>query len=662
MVGEGKQQAGQRRKTELLKFRFVSNFHHCIFMTKHLSFLTMALAMCASLHAASFPVRSPDGKSVVTLDCSDSVLTYSLSTKGEMLVESSVVSLFKEANYEVVGSETKAIDETWKPTWGQFSEIRDHCQQLTLKVEASGLRVDLVCQIYNDGVGIRFVVPEQEGLNEKVVIYQFDCQVAGDYSAYWAHPGSGVPPGPFSSKALSKGKRKIGGAPFIMKTDKGPWLALLESDLFSAGLFPTGKLAMKPGTSTVQMTARANQPSDGFLTPWRVILLGEQAGDLIVNNVALNLAAPCQIEDTSWIKAGLGLWDWRVHGYDNGKFTYDIDTRSFLHYVDFCAAQGIPYFTIDDHWFLKAGDGKMEVSPNVDIKKVMAYAKEKGVGIMLYYDRKKGNFGDETLFKHYSELGASGMKYGFMGSRADFTRDAIRSAAENKLMLFFHDGPVPMAGVERTMPNMISREYCHGQQDSRSAFLPSTFIKMAMINALTGPLDMSNGNFGLVGINAGERKKGPKKKHSYISTVASEVARCLVIPSALVTLPDAPEEYLKKADLFAFLQAMPATWDETRVLHGKIGEYVTIARRSGDIWFVGSVNSEAKPRDLEIPLGFLKGGATYEATLYMDAPETDGVKNPEAYKIEKQTLKDGDVITAKMALGGGHAMILRLVK
>ena len=179
---------------------------------------------------------------------------------------------------------------------------------------------------------------------------------------------------------------------------------------------------------------------------------------------------PSKLKDTSWIKPGKGLWDWRVHGYDNGDFVYGIDTRSYLRYIDFCAEQGIEYFTVDDHWFKSAKDGTMIVSPEVDIEKVMGYAKEKGVMIMLYYDNKKGKFGDDKLFSRYAQLGAAGMKYGFEGNRSAFTRNAIATAAENKLLINFHDGPVPMAGVERTMPNLITREYCHGQQDSRSAF------------------------------------------------------------------------------------------------------------------------------------------------------------------------------------------------
>ena len=297
------------------------------------------------------------------------------------------------------------------------------------------------------------------------------------------------------------------------------------------------------------------------------------------------------------------------------------------------------------------------VAQAVDIKKVMNYAADKGVRIILYYDRKKGDYGDEFLFDHYAKLGASGMKYGFMGNRADFTRKAIDAAAEKQLTLNFHDGPCPMTGVERTMPNLITREYCHAQQDSRRAFTPESFLKMAMVNALIGPLDQANGNFGIKSINAGQRAKGPKKKNSYISTVTSEVARTLVVFSGVITLPDAPEEYLKKADLFEFLKTMPATWEDTRVINSKMGEYITVARRTGDTWYVGSVNDQ-NARTLEIPLDFLETGSSYKATLYQDASDSHGVRNPEAYEIKTKTVKKDDVIRAKMASGGGHAMIL----
>ncbi|MDF7800828.1 glycoside hydrolase family 97 catalytic domain-containing protein [Pontiellaceae bacterium B1224] len=627
--------------------------------------LIMGLAV-SGVFAADYTVKSPDGQAVVKLTCSDSALSYALSWKGEELINSSALSILDNPDYQMLDTATQTIDETWKPVWGSFSEVRDHANQLTLKLKVSGVSVELICQVYNDGVGIRFTAPAQSGLAGKSFTHRIDYQAADAFNAYSGMPGSSIPPGPTRSTDLEKGsvkkKAKAAALPYMMQLDNGPWVALLESDLYSAELFNAARFTVKPQTSILQNVAGFKPTDSGFITPWKVILFADEPGDFLINMVTLNLAAPCEIEDTSWIKPGKGLWDWRIHGYDNGDFEYGINTKSYLRQIDFCAANNIEYLTVDDFWFVKATHGKMDISPEVDIEKVVQYAKSKGVEIQLYYDEHKGKFGDDLIFKYYADLGVVGMKYGFRGNKAPFTRMAIREAANEKIAIFFHDGPTPMVGVERTMPNMISREYGHGQQDARKVFLPSTFIKMAMINGLTGPLDISNGNFGINSINAGERQKGPKIKNSYITTVVSEVARCLIINSGLVTLPDAPEEYEKKADLFSFLAQMPATWDETQVPYSKMAEYLTVVRRSGDTWFVGSVNAEDQARDLQIELDFLKPGVQYEVTLFEDTEKTDGKTNPEAYQISKQTLKSTDVVTAKMALGGGHAMILRPVK
>lgn len=615
--------------------------------------ITIGSAMAlSSLLAAPVEVESPDGKISASFEITDGALHYSISKSDQQLVGSSKIEIIDDAEMALVGESTSENDSTWEPVWGQFSSIRDHHHQLTISLTANGMPVELLCRAFDTGVGFRFVLPaESKG---KELTFSAGLDVVNAAGCYFPQGERGVA-GPVDWKKLKKVS-----IPVLVEQKEGGALGFLESDLYSAGGF--GSMAATVNEkSGIVFTSSTISSGEGQLTPWRLILIDDNIGDFAVSTVALNLASPSTLEDTSWIKPGKGLWDWRVHGYDNGDFKYGIDTRSYLRYIDFCSEQGIEYFTVDDHWFKSAKDGKMEVSPEVDIEKVMAYAKEKGVKIMLYYDRKKGDFGDETLFSYYAGLGASGMKYGFMGNRADFTRNAIDSAAENKLLINFHDGPVPMAGVERTMPNLISREFCHGQQDSRTAFTPETFLKMAMVNTLAGPLDMSNGNFGINSINAGEREKGPRKKNTYISTVVSEVARCLVIYSGLVTLPDAPEEYLKKIDLFEFLKLMPSTWDESLILNSEIGKYITTARRSGDSWFVASVNDQSE-RVLDVKLDFLEEGKTYEVTLFQDAPDSHGVKNPEVYEIETTTAKKGDVIPAKMAVGGGHAMILKPAK
>ncbi|TWU32551.1 glycoside hydrolase family 97 protein [Novipirellula artificiosorum] len=616
-------------------------------MQKYLVAVVAGAIAATNLYAAPVTLQSPDGQVAASFAVENGELIYSISKRGNPVVGSSKMEIFAGAEMVWVGQSIRDNDSSWTPVYGQFSSIRDHYRELTLSLTAGGTPVKLLCRAFDTGIGFRFVLSEASA--GKDMTYTSEYKVLNGAAHYAGQRGA-----PIANVTRAKNI----SVPLVTERTDGLHVALLESDLYSAAGFESMQIRFAAATKGLVATHSAVSIGAAQLTPWRVVLIGETAGDLTVNTVALNLAAPCELADTDWIKPGKGLWDWRIHGYNNGEFVYGIDTRSYLRLIDFCAEQGLEYFTVDDHWFKTAGSGKMTVAPEVDIAKVTAYAKEKGVRIMLYYDRKKGDFGDPTLFNHYAGLGAAGMKYGFMGNRAGFTRDAINASAENKLLINFHDGPVPMTGVERTMPNLITREYCHAQQDSRSAFTPETFLQMAMVSALVGPLDMANGNFGIKSINAGEREKGPRKKNSYVSTVVSEVARTLVIYTGLVTLPDAPEEYLKKADLFELLKVMPATWDETRVLNSKIGNYITVARRSGDVWFVGSVSDQTE-RTLEVRLDFLEPGKTYEATLYQDAPNAHGVENPEAYEITPATVKRGDVVSAKMAVGGGQCMWIR---
>ncbi len=609
--------------------------------------LILSTLLTATLWAAPIEVSSPDLNITAAFEARDGTLYYSVQKDAQPIVEPSKIEIFAGAQMTVVDSEIQKNDTTWTPAFGQFNSIRDHHNQLTIDLLAGDTPVTLQCRVFDDGLGYRFVLSEAS--KDKQTGFYTVFNIVNGITYHWGERGN-------MATDLSEVKRI--SPPLLTEQADGQAIAFLDSDLYSANDFESMKLKLnKQGEITGISNAVISQ-GEGHVTPWRTLLFAESSGALMLNTVALNLAAPCEWEDTSWVRPGKGLWDWRIHGYDNGDFVYGIDTRSYLRLIDFCADQGLEYLTVDDHWFLKAENGTMEVSPDVDIEKVMSYAKKKGVAIMLYYDRIKGDFGDDTLFEHYADLGAAGMKYGFMGNKAGFTRNAIDQAAANKLMINFHDNPCPMAGVERTMPNFITREFCHGQQDSRRAFTPESFLRMAVVSSLTGPLDQSNGNFGIASINAGERMKGPKKKNSYISTVVSEVARCLIIPTGLVTLPDAPEEYLKKADLFEYLKQMPATWDESRVLHSKTGEYLSIARRSGDTWFVGSVNDETA-RTLEIKLDFLEPNSRYELSLFQDTADTHGVNNPEAYTVTKQQVRTSDVITAKMAVGGGHAMILQ---
>lgn len=608
-------------------------------------YATAMFLLFAITHAESYKISSPNKKANATIKWDGSKLTYSLSRSGKTLVHDSLIELKDGKTYKFDSKKISNHKSSWQSVHGLSKTIVDQHQELKLTFKNGDKEKLFIARLFNDGFGMRFAlnnVPNSQGT--------FTCEYKLDSTDQaYAHKGEKPPAGPMKLSA-----KKVGGKiPFVINKQDS-WIAFFESDLYTAKAFKTMGIGKSKTANTLVSNTPFKSSSANMLTPWRVITFAQRPGQLAMSTTAVNLAAPCEIEDPSWITPGQSLWDWRVHGYKVGDFEYDINTESYIRMIDFAAANNIEYLTVDDHWYLKAKDGKMQHSPAVDIKKTVAYAKSKGVKIILYYDNKKGKFGDEHLYKYYASLGVSGIKYGFMGNNANFTRGAVKTASEYKLTMNFHDGPVPMTGISRTLPNLVTREYCHAQQDSRKAYTPESFLKMAVIEALTGPLDMANGNFGLKSINAGERKKGPKKQNSYVSTVVSEVARTLIIASGVVTYPDAPEEYAKKADLFAFLKALPGAWDESIEVDSKMAEYMAIARRSGKTWFLATANN-SKKRTLTLKLDFLEAGKTYQATLFKDTPESHGSQNPEVYEIVKQTVKKGDTLTFDMAVGGGFA-------
>jgi alpha-glucosidase len=639
-------------------------------MLKHIKYYFFLFVLINTINACdkketNFSVNSPNGKVAVQIINEKGTINYRLLNNNKELIKTSEISLLKGAVAQIKSVNLISENKTWNPVWGQFSEIKNEYNELVLDLKFQEMRAKLYVRAYDKGIGFRY---EVEGFKEDTQA-NFYCEYnLNSTNVLYSPNGENPPLGPFSIENLPKALSKRPKAkkqpklmtPLVVKNSETSYISILESDLFVAPEFGTINFKYLKDKKTLVATNKTKLKGTKIRTPWRVILIEEKIGDLVTNTVPLNLATENQIEDTSWIKPGKSLWDWRVHDYKTKDgFVYGIDTESYTRFIDFASEKGIEYFLIDANWFTKVTKGHFEIAKELELEKVSKYAESKDVKLILYYDRHKGDYGDEELFSYFKSLGMSGIKYGFMGNNVSFTSDAIQQSANNQLLVDFHDSPVPFTGMERTFPNSITREYCHAQQDSRKAFTPETFIKMALINAIQGPLDMNNGNFDIIGINKGDRKKGPKKKNTYFSTVVSEAARTLVVFSGLVCLPDAPEAYQKKADLFEFIQKIPVgKWDESMVLSSKIDDHISTARRFREEWFIGSVASK-KGVTIDINLDFLKEGQTYEVTYYEDAENTHGIKNPEAYQIKKETLKKGEIIKVKMAPGGGHCMWIR---
>ena len=622
-------------------------------------FTTVLLMTTCKQDLSEFFVYSPDKNVKINFYNENGSIYYELDWYGKKMIHKSKLSIFDESQVEITDIKRQTINNEWEPVWGQFSLIEDKYNELIIQLDINHTIGNLIVRAYDEGVGFRYKLNGIPDEQKTTFFTEFNLD---SLDKYYSYAPEDEPLGPFSAAELLNNPSSLPQLriPIVVEKPGNKYMAILESDLYSAEGFDLMKVKFEPEKSLLISENSLLTKVSEIISPWRTILLGDTPGDLVVNTVPINLADTCKISDPSWVDPGKTLWDWRVHGYTTkDNFTYGINNESYYRFIDFASEKKIEYFLIDAGWFTSASGGHFEIKENLDLKEVHSYATDKGVELLLYYDRHKGNYGDEELFSFFNSLGMKGIKYGFMGENVEFTRDAINTSAQTELLINFHDRPVPLTGVRRTMPNAVTREYCHAQQDARRAFTPRAFIKMALINAIQGPLDMNNGNFDIEGINKGEREKGPRKIDSYHTTVVSEAARTLIIFSGLVCLPDAPKAYKEKADLFEFIINQPVGhWDESRIINSQIGKYITTARRHNDQWFIGSVINEDGGK-LNIKLDFLEPGNDYEVTYYEDTSETHYINNPETYMVRKGTVRKDDVVVARMAKGGGHCMWIR---
>ena len=615
-------------------------------------------------------VVSPDGKLQARIEWREGRLFYALALGERVLVERSEISILDDALYRVVDTCRDMVRRSWKPVWGHFSTIQDHFNELTLELEVEDLQLSLVCRVFDDGVGFRFSFPAQSPLQGKTVYYRIEYNLDVDYPLY--HPrGPIAPVGPFpvsefnpddrgpSIPALARVGKDLPSSliPAVVELDRDLYLAILESDLYSA--------VQQAKTGTMELFRGRHQPGllsvnpaqvrgTEYSTPWRVVLIGKQAGDMILNPVPLNLAAESKLEDPSWIKPGKAMWDWMSREYETEDgFTYGVDTASYKRLIDFGSRNNIRYLLLDWYWYT-IEEGEFEV----DIEEVISYGRERGVELLLYWDEwRGGTLPMEQVFRLYSDLGAAGVKYGFKGNDAAFTAEAITRAAEHKLLIDFHDKVTPMIGVHRTLPNAITREYGHAQQDAGRVSSPGDFVQTALINMITGPLDL---NYGFYALNTHPETSTRKAWILVVdSTLAAENAKVLICFNGLVVLPEPPEEFKKKIDFFEFIARMPQEgWDETRILKSEMTRYLSMARRAGEEWFVGSVVDE-EGETLELTLDFLEQDREYDVTYYEDAEDSHFERNTEAYRIRRGRVESGDIVRARMAPGGGHSMWIR---
>ena len=552
--------------------------------------------------------------------------------------------------YTFQGMEHSSRDTIWHPVIGKNSTVRDHYNEYRIHLSARGgqlRRLDIIFRLYDEGVALRYLVPQQEGPDTFTIMADRTSWHFLQAPTWWAANGERANLGPLPLDSM-QGEVHL---PFLARLSDTLWVAIHEAALYHHAPFLLGR--GEGNTLTARMSP--SKGHTGIPTSWRVMFIAPHPGRFLESDLLKNLNPPCRIADPSWIRPGKSMWDWRVWGYTAPDgFGYGLNTVSHKRFVDFAAKHKIRYMLLDADWYGPEFDKHSDPTrarKGIDIEDFMAYAHNKGVDVILYLnDVGARKYGLDTILSRFRQWGAAGVKYGFMRGQGQekvlHTRHVVERCAHYHLLVDFHDNPIPPTGDIRTWPNLIVREYCHSQADAKHSYWPETAVTAAFINMLAGPLDMDNGWFDLNHAQERVRVFEPIP-----ATVAAEAAKMVVFWAGLMVLPDAPEEYERKADLFRFIEELPDRYDEIRVLQGSPESHIVIARRKGNNWYAGALTNR-QGRTIILPLSFL-GQGRYSATLYEDAPDSHFLNNKESYRIRSREVTATDTLNITLAPGGG---------
>jgi alpha-glucosidase len=462
----------------------------------------------------------------------------------------------------------------------------------------------------------------------------------------------------------------IATLPAVVDVGEGAKVAIAESDLEEypglwlrgsggnglAGTFPPYPLKEKlERDRDVRVVESADYiaVTKGTRTfPWRVIGIAEKDGDLLTNQLTWLLAKPSQVQDTSWIKPGKVAWDWwnawNVYGVD---FKAGVNTQTYKYYIDFAAKYGIPYIILDEGWY-KLGN-VLDVVPEVNMEELSAYAREKNVRIILWVIWNTLDDQLEKALDQYAKWGVAGIKVDFM-QRSDqklieYFHRVSRETAKRKMLVDFHGDQKP-ATMVRTWPNLISTEGVRGMEWSKwsAETDPDHDVTLPFTRMFLGPMDYTPGAM----LNAQKHMfRAVNDRPMSQGTRCHQLAMYVVFESPLQMLSDSPSNYLREPEMMEFLAPVPTEWDETKVLDGKIAQYIAVARRNGKDWYVGAMTNWS-PREMEIDFSFLPEG-NFTLQAYEDGVNADRIGSD--YKMSKTQVNRGTKLKIKLGPGGGWA-------
>jgi alpha-glucosidase len=615
------------------------------------AFFALALLATPALAAAQDQhLLSPDGAVDVTIgqDAATKGPTYAIAFHGRPVIATSPLGLAFES-YKKLGPDTAVtatsrtgVDTRYRLLAGKTSTARDHYNELTLGLTETGgarRRLDIVFRAYDDGVAFRYRLPVQPAFT--------DLRLAGELTEF-AFPADyrcwGLNLGRFDTShegeydplnASEVRPHNLFETPVTCRTGTGDTsFALTEADLRDySGSYLTGRETGALGFVT-RLTPRLDDPAiavkadirtTGLTTPWRVVMLGDTPGNLIQSTILTSLN-PAPQGDFSWVKPGKTAWDWwngpTLKALPGGAKMNDATIKA---YIDFAAANRLPYMLIDEGWYINSGGGPvvypgadiMTVVPTIDLPGLVRYAADRKVGLWLWANWRVLDAKMEPAFARYATMGIKGVKVDFMDRSdqqiVDFYQRIFKASAQHHLMLDLHGAYHP-TGATRTWPQFLTQEGVLGAEYNKwtRRITARHNVTLPFTRGLAGPYDYTPGGFR----NATPATFRIEPQTPMVQTTRGQaLAMYVVFDSPFMGVSDSPDNYAG-ASGFDFVRAVPASWDETRVVSGAIGERIVTARRSGKDWYVGAMTDET-PRTLDIPLAFL-GNGRFTATLWQD--------------------------------------------
>lgn len=708
-------------------------------MSKLSNFILAALLVPA--WASAQTVTSPNGNVKLTFSLSETGQpTYEMAYKDKAVIKPSHLGLElakdKHASkgeqetdlmdgFKVTNTQTSTFDETWKPVWGETATIRNHYNELqvNLRQEAADRDIIIRFRVYDDGIGLRYEFPQQESLNYFLIKEEHtQFAMAGDHTAWWIAGDYDTQEYPTQTTKLSEIRGRMKDAivwgnssqtPFSptgvqtslqMKSDDGLYINIHEAacvDYSTMHLNLDDKNMVFESWLTPDATGLKGCMQTPCQTPWRTVMVSDDARDILASNLILNLNEPCKIEDTSWIKpvkycgvwwemiVGKGSWnytdeypsvkldqiDW-TKAKPNGR--HSANTARVKQYIDFAAENGLSQVLVEGWnvgWEDWSNRWKWDVFdfitpyPDFDIKYLNEYAHSKGVKLMMHHETSSSvtNYERwmEQAYQLMNDYGYNSVKSGYVGDiipRGDHHYSqsmnnhylyAVKEAAKHHIMVNAHEATRP-TGLCRTYPNLIGNESARGTEyEAFGGSNPDHTVILPFTRLQGGPMDYTPG---ILETELSTWSDNPNRVHT---TLVGQLALYVTMYSPLQMAADLPENYAKFMDAFQFIRDVAVDWDDSKYLEAEPGDYITVARKAKgtDNWFIGGKCDENGHKSV-IKLDFLDKGRKYACTIYADAKDASFDKNPKAYTITKKTVKKGDTLKLTQAPGGGFAVSL----